>query len=125
MQRCSLLQWNILDTVTGLYKNNIKKYESVYWFCTIYNFNVFFTVIRSHNVIENMNNFINVNLPPYLHVYVLHFRMYNATYLCIVTFQHNVAKSTPNSFMKETPGYATLLPISPSTEEGHYSTLGQ
>lgn len=36
-----LLQWKILEAVTGLNKDNNKKYESAY-FCTIYNFIIFF-----------------------------------------------------------------------------------
>lgn len=52
-------------------------------------------------------------------------RIYNATYLSILIFQQKVAKSSPNSFSKETPAYTTLQTTSLSLEEGHYSTLGQ
>lgn len=98
----------------------------MYFFCTIFNFDIyfFFTVIRSHNVIENMNDSVNANIPQYIHVhvYVLHFKMYNVTFLCIVIFQQKVAKliQNPRLKKKKPPGYANLQPTSPSPEEGHF-----
>lgn len=64
----------------------------------------FFTVIRSHNAIENMNDSINANIPQniHVHVYVLHFKMYNVTFLCIVIFQQKVAKLILNPRLKKT-----------------------
>lgn len=79
----------------------------MYFFCTIFNFDIyfFFTVIRSHNVIENMNDSVNANIPQYIHVhvYVLHFKMYNVTFLCIVIFQQKVAKLIQNPRLKKKP----------------------
>lgn len=54
-------------------------------------------------VIENINDSINVNIPQYIHVhvYVLHFRMYTATYLCIVIFSKMLQVNFKPSFEKK------------------------
>lgn len=73
-----------------------------------------------------MNDSINANIPQYIHVhlYVLHFKMYNVTFFCIVIFQQKVAKLILNPWLKKpSPGYATLQP--PSPEEGHFCSLKQ
>lgn len=75
-----------------------------------------------------MNDSINANIPQniHVHVYVLHFKMYNVTFLCIVIFQQKVAKLIPNPRLKKKPlGYVTLQPTSPSPEEGNFCSLKQ